>query len=286
MTPALVIARVTILESSRRRLLLALVALTALVIAGTGWGFDRLWTIRQAGRLIGPTQVHLVAAALLIVVAFMFSAVLALSASLVGSPAISADLESGLTLSILSRPVRRSDLVLGKWLGLGLLVVLYAAGAGGAELGVVYLVTGYMPPQPVPALAYVGAEGLVLLSLALLLSTQLSGMTGGVIALVAYFIAWLGGIVGGIGVALQNVPLKDVGLLTRLLLPTDGLWRGAVYALEPSSFRAAARAAGPGAAANPFSAPDAPPPAYLIWVVVWTALMLAITVGLFRRKEI
>jgi len=126
-TPALVIARVTILESSRRKLLLALVILTAIVITGTAWGFDRLWTIRQGGRLIGPTEVHLVAAALLIVIAFMFSAVLALSASLVGSPAISADVESGLTLSILSRPVRRSDLVLGKWLGLGLLVVVERA---------------------------------------------------------------------------------------------------------------------------------------------------------------
>lgn len=286
MTPALVIARITILESSRRKLLLALVILTGIVITGTAWGFDRLWTIRQGGRLIGPTEVHLVAAALLIVIAFMFSAVLALSASLVGSPAISADVESGLALSILSRPVRRSDLVLGKWLGLGLLVVAYAAGAGGAELGVVYWVTGYMPPDPLLVIVYVGAEGLVLLSLALLLSTQLSGMTGGVIALVAYFMAWLGGIVGGIGTALQNVPLRDVGVITKLLLPTDGLWRGAVFAIEPASFRAAARAAGAAAAANPFSAPDAPPTPYLIWVLIWVLLILGTTIWLFGRKEI
>lgn len=286
MTPSLVIARITILEASRRKLLLALVILTAIVIAGTAWGFDRLWTIRQGGQLIGPTQVRLVAAALLIVITFMFSAVLALSASLVGSPAISADVESGLTLSILSRPVRRSDIVFGKWLGLGILIVAYAVGAGGAELGVVYFVTGYMPPDPLLLIAYVGAEGLALLSLALLLSTKLSGMTGGVIALVAYFMAWLGGIVGGIGTALQNVALTDVGVITKLMLPTDGLWRGAVFAMEPASFRAAARAAGPAAAANPFSATDAPPVAYLIWVLFWVAAVLATTIWIFRRKEI
>jgi ABC-type transport system involved in multi-copper enzyme maturation permease subunit len=285
---AIVIARATILEAARRRLLLALVLLTVIVIAGTGWGFDKLWSIRtgRGGALITATEVRLVSAGLLILVTFMFSAVLALSSVLVASPAISGEVESGQALAILSRPIRRSDVVLGKWLGLGFLVVCYAIGSGVAELAVVSTVTGYTPPDPVQLTAYVGAEGLVLLSLALLLSTQLSGMTGGVIALVLYFMTWLSGIVGGIGTALQNSALSDVGIVGKLVLPTDGLWRGAVYAMEPSSFRAAARAAGAAGAANPFSAADAPATTFLVWTVVWVVLVMAITVALFNRKEI
>ena len=287
MPAALVIARATVLEAARRRLLLALVLLTVLVIAGTAWGFDRLWTIRSGrGVLISAAQVRLVAAGLLILITFMFAAVLALSSVLVASPAISGEVESGQALAILSRPIRRADLVLGKWLGLAFLVICYAVLSGVSELAVVSTVTGYMPPDPVQLTAYVAGEGLVLLSLALLLSTQLSGMTGGVIALVLYFMTWLSGIVGGIGTALQNTALANVGVVGKLLLPTDGLWRGAVYAMEPSSFRAAARAAGAAGAANPFAAADAPATAFLVWSVVWVVLVLAITIGLFRRKEI
>ena len=286
MPAALVIARITVLEASRRRLLLALVLMTALVIAGTAWGFDRLWTVRPQHRPITPTEVRFLASGLLILVTFMFAAVLALSAVLVASPSISSDVESGLALAILSRPVRRADVVLGKWLGLGFLVVLYAAGSGVAELAVVNLTTNYLPPDPVKLIAYVAAEGIVLLSLALLLSTQLSGITGGVIALVGYFIAWLGGIVGGIGTALQNTPLSDVGAATKIILPTDGLWRAAVYAMEPATLRAAARAAGAAGAANPFSVADPPPAIFVAWSVLWVLLVLALTVWLFRRREI
>ena len=53
---------------------------------------------------------------------FMFSFVLALGAAFVGAPSIHNDVESGVMLAILPRPVRRSEVVLGKWLGLALLI--------------------------------------------------------------------------------------------------------------------------------------------------------------------
>jgi hypothetical protein len=42
----LTIARLTILEASRRKLLLALAILTVAVIVLTSWGFSRLPTVR------------------------------------------------------------------------------------------------------------------------------------------------------------------------------------------------------------------------------------------------
>ncbi len=283
---ALTIARLTILEASRRWLLLALLVLTLIVIGGTGFGFSRLWTVTNNGRPIGELAVHTIASQLLILIAFVFAAVLALSSTLVASPTISGDVESGQVLAILSRPVRRSELVLGKWLGLAALVVLYAAGAGGLEMLVTSWVTGYMAPHPFQLIAYVAAEGLVLLSLALLLSTRLAGMTGGIIALVTYFIAWIGGIVGGVGAALNNDVLTHIGTASKLLLPTDLLWRGAVYALEPASIVAGFRAAGRGIAANPFAAIDPPPTGLLAWVGCWLVLAVGLTIWSFRLKEL
>src|SRR5947207_3321402 len=153
MPPVLVIARLTIQESSRRRLLLALLVLTLLVVGFSAWGFNKITTINQGdGTPLPPEQVAFITSQLLIVVTFMFSGVLALSAAVVAGPLISGEVESGLLLSMLARPVRRSEVVIGKWLGLGALVALYAAFAGASELAAVAWATGYLPPHPVELL--------------------------------------------------------------------------------------------------------------------------------------
>ena len=287
MPPVLVFARLTVQEASRRRLLLALLILTLLVVGFSAWGFNKITTVtRSDGTPLPPEQVTLITSQLLIVVTFMYSGVLALSAAVVAGPLISSEVESGLLLSMLARPVRRSEVVIGKWLGLAVLVTLYAAGSAFLELTAVNLATGYLPPRPIQLVAYVAAEGLALLSLGLVLSTRLSGITGGVIALVAWLMAWIAGVVGDIGTGLQNPALQNVGTVSHLLLPTDGLWRGAIYAMEPDVILTALRAAGTAGRANPFSAVDPPPAAFLAWVVVWFGLMLALSIWSFRTREI
>jgi ABC-type transport system involved in multi-copper enzyme maturation permease subunit len=138
----------------------------------------------------------------------------------------------------------------------------------------------------VQLLAYVGAEGLILLSLGLLLSTRLSGITAGVIALVAWLVAWIAGVVGDIGTGLQNEALEKVGVISHLVLPSDGLWRGAIFAMEPDSFIAALKALGTAGRANPFAATDPPPITFLLWVVIWFGIILGLSVLSFRRREI
>src|SRR6266481_9380424 len=287
MPPVFVFARLTVQESSRRRLLLALVILTLLVVGFSAWGFNKITTVtRSDGSVLPPEQVALITSQLLIVVTFMYSGVLALSAAVVAGPLISSEVESGLLLSMLARPVRRSEVVIGKWLGLAVLVTLYAAGSALLELTAVNWATGYLPPHPIELTLYVAAEGLALLSLGLVLSTRLSGITGGVIALVAWLMGWIGGVVGDIGAGLQNQAVENVGTISHLLLPTDGLWRGAIYAMEQDPFLATLLASGTVGRADPFSAVDPPPAAFLAWVVVWFALMLTLSIWSFRTREI
>jgi hypothetical protein len=56
--------------------------------------------------------------------------------------------------------------------------------------------------------------------------------------------------------------------------------------MEPDAVLATLRAGGTFARASPFSAVDPPPVGYLAWVVVWFALMLALSVWSFRTREI
>lgn len=286
MSATLVIARLMLREVLRRRLILALLFLTLLAIALTAWGFSRIPTLSQRGVPIPDAQAKLIASQLLILVMFMFSNVLALSAVFVASPALSGDLESGIALAMLSRPITRAQYVMGKWLGLAALVVAYALIAASLELLAVNAVVGYLPPRPLEFLGFLIGEGLVLLTFGLVLSTRLSGMVGGVIALILFGMAWLGGIVGGIGAAFDNELIERVGTATKLILPTDGLWRGAVYTLEPAAMLAAAAGAGPAFAANPFYAPAPPPLPYLVWCATWLAGMLALAIWSFSRREV
>ena len=281
----LVIARLVIREAARRRLLLALLLLTLVVIVLTGWGFSRIPTITQRGTPLPDIQVKLLASQFLIVTMFMFSFVLAMAAVFVATPQISGEVESGTALAILSRPISRAEYVVGKWLGLAALVAVYAGGAGIIELGVVNAVVGYIPPEPISFIAFVIAEGIVIMTFALMLSTRLSGMVGGVVALVLFGIAWIGGIVGGIGSAFDNPGITHVGTATRLLLPTDGLWRGAVYALEPQAILATGAQAGPAAAANPFYASTAAPLSFELYVAGWVVLVLGLAVYSFHTRE-
>jgi len=282
MTQVLTIARLTILEASRRKLLLALGVLTVAVIVLTSWGFSRLPTMNN----VTPAEVRLAASQLTILMAFMFSGVLALGSTLVAAPSIASDIESGIALAILPRPIRRSQLLMGKWLGLAGLVTLYAAGSGLLELLGIWIGTNYLPPNPIASIAFVAAEGIILMTLALLLSTRLSPMTGGVIALVLFFVAWIGGIALAIGITFDNSTIKAIGIGSRLLIPTDGLWHGAIYYLEPSEFLAAARVAGRARAGNPFFADSPLPWQYLLFVVGWGLAVLGLANWSFAKRDL
>lgn len=286
MTGALVVARQVVHEASRRKLLLALLVLTAIVIALTVWGISRIDDLRNGGQPLSDAQKRTIVSQLLILVMFMFSWVLSLAAVFIAAPAISGELESGVALAVLARPIARSEYVIGKWLGLLTLVVSYGIGAAAIELIAVQAVSGYQPPHPLEFLGFVLGEGIVILTFSLALSTRLAGMVGGVIAAILFGIAWMGGIVGGVGAAFNNETITHVGTATKLILPTDGLWRGAVWSLEPAIVIAAQRGLGPAVAANPFFAADPPPGVYVAWAVVWVAAMLALAIWSFRSREV
>jgi ABC-type transport system involved in multi-copper enzyme maturation permease subunit len=278
------IARITLLEASRRRLLWALVGLTIATIALTAWAFDRLVTLAREN---GVTELELTIglSQTVILVAFMFSFVLAMTAAFMAAPAVASDLESGVAQAILARPIRRTDLLLGKWLGLAIVIAAYAGASGLVDLLVIRVITGYASPDPVAAVAFLAAEAIVLLTLALVLGTRLPPIASGAIVVVIYGLAWVAGVLGAVGAFFEAPVLLQAADVSRLLVPVDGLWRGAVYALEPGAVIAVitsnARLQG-----NPFFAAEPPSLVYLGWSILWVAGVLAIGAWLLRRREL
>lgn len=278
------IARLTVLEMLRRRLFLVLLGLTLLVVAFTSWGFGQITT--NGGQPMPRVTQIAVVSQLLILVGFMFSFTLAFSAVFAGAPSLSGDVESGTALSILARPISRAEFVIGKWLGVVITILVYAIPTTALQLFMVDRVVQYVPPHPIEFVGFLALEAVVVLSLAIALSTRFAGMVGGVVALILWGVAWIGGIVGGVGTALGNDTAMHVGTATRLILPTDGMWRGGVWALEPASIIAATQNAGPTVASNPFFAANPPEALYLAWTVAWIVGFLALAIWSFSRREV
>ena len=123
----------------------------------------------------------------------------------------------------------------------------------------------------------------MLLTLALLLSTAVSPMASGVVAVGLFGATWVAGVVGGVGEALESEGVARVGTVSRILLPTDGLWRGAMNAFQDPT---ALATAGTDVEAFPFLSVSPLSAAYIVWAVVWVAMIWGLAAASFLRKDL
>jgi len=278
----IVIAALTLREASRRRVVLALAALTVVLLALSGWGFSRLVAESGAGTLTSG-EARLTGSIMLNLVMFGFSLIAALGTAFLAGPTLAGETESGIALAVLARPVRRSAFLLGKWLGLVAFGSGFVVLAGLAQCIVVRQTVDYWPPEPAVALALLAAQTILLLTLAVLLSTAISPMASGVVTVGLFGATWIAGVVGGIGAALGNASVERVGTISRMLLPTDGLWRGAMHAFQDPS---ALVQMGTGAEGFPFLSVAPLTATYLVWAAVWVAMVWALASASFLRKDL
>jgi ABC-type transport system involved in multi-copper enzyme maturation permease subunit len=279
-------AGLTLRELLRRRLVTAAGVLTVVIVAFTAWGMHRLATAVVGGEPIGEPAVRTAAASIVMLLAFLFSFVLALGAALIGGPAMAESIANGEILAVLARPVRRAEIVLGRWTGTVLALAVYAAVAGGVELLVVRAATGYAPPHPLTALAFLAGAAAVVTTAAIALATRLPALAAGVVAAMLFGLAWIGGIVETIGLTMGNQRLADAGTVVALVFPSDALWRGALYALQPAAFTAAAANQSASGVVNPFNVISPPPPAALLaWACGWIVVVMLAGTASFRTRD-
>jgi ABC-type transport system involved in multi-copper enzyme maturation permease subunit len=218
-------------------------------------------------------------------VMFGLSLIAALGTAFLAGPTLAGEIESGTALAILARPVRRSAVLLGKWLGLVVFGSGFVVLAGLAQFLIVRATVGYWPPQPAAGLALLAAQTAVLLTLGLLLATAISPMASGIVAVGLFGATWIAGVVGGVGKAVDNDSVAKVGTVSRMLLPTDGLWRGAMHAIQDPI--ALAQAGGPALEGGfPFLSDASLTGTYLAWTLIWVAAVLGLAGLAFLRRDL
>jgi hypothetical protein len=135
------------------------------------------------------------------------------------------------------------------------------------------------------AVAFLAAQAIVLLTLALLLGTRLPAIAAGAVCVVVFGLAWMAGVFSGVARVFGADALAVASEATRWLFPSDGLWRGVIYGLEPPLVTLIASGSEIGEA-SPFYAMAPPPPAFVLWSVLWVAAALALAAWSLDRREI
>lgn len=272
------VAALTLREAARRRVLRAIAVMTVVLLSLSAWGFSRL--AAEFGSLT-TGESRLASSQVLNLVMFGLSLIAALGTAFLAGPTVAGEMESGISLAVLARPVRRAAVLVGKWLGLAVFGSCFVVVAGLAQFVIVQVTMGYWPPQPVVGLALLAAQTVVLLTLALLLSTAISPMASGIVSVGLFGATWIAGVVGTVGTALGNEGVARVGTVSRILLPTDGLWQGVMHAIQDPTVLSLF-----GPIGSPFVSDSPLAVSYLLWTALWVALALALAAMSFQRRDL
>src|SRR4029078_7803547 len=93
--------------------------------------------------------------------------------ALVSADTLAGEIASGTIQAIVTKPVRRSDICRGKWLGFAALLALYLVLMLGGVMTIVYVETGYVVPNIFTGMLLIYLETLIIMSLTLASSSAL-----------------------------------------------------------------------------------------------------------------
>ncbi|MGQ9893378.1 MAG: ABC transporter permease, partial [Roseiflexus sp.] len=275
MNAILTITWLTFHEARRRRMVLAALIIGALFVALFGIG---VWLIAREMERNAPLtiqrQVHgfLLIAGLYVV--HFLTIMLAIFASV---DTVAGEITTHTIQALVTRPIRRWQVLLGKWIGFALMLTGYL---GLLSLGVIItmgLIVEYWPPNVAVGTPLLVLEALTLLSLSLLGGTRLSTLTNGVALFLLYGLAFIGSWVEQIGALLQSSDAVRIGIITSLLLPVEALWRRVAYLMQSPLANSL-----PG----PFSTTSVPSEAMVIYAVVYALVVLLLAMRSFGQRDL
>lgn len=277
MHPILTVAHLTLYEARRRKIVTAAIicAFGFLAVFSTGMFF--------AGREIAASESNLIvrqAQLVLLTVAGLYGTnfLSVLFAVLLPVDALSGEIDSGVMQTLASKPIRRADILAGKWLAHWLVVCAYLLTLAAGVLISARLTAGYVQLDIPYALLLMVLEVTLLLTITLAGGTRFSTVTNGIVALGIYGISFIGGWVEQIGALTGIQSARYIGIAASLVSPADSLWRLGIYRLQPGVVR--------GLDVGPFAAASVPNALMVWWAVAFTVLTFLLALRQFSRRAL
>jgi len=284
MNPIFILARMTFVQAIRRKIVLTglLLGLCFLVIFSIGFHMINTSSIgaipSDAGEgvqnIINTEKSSGIFLAGLYAVTFLGIAM----AALLGADTLAGEINSGTIQVIVTKPIRRSDVVFGKWLGFAGLLGLYLLLLMGGTTLSILVQSGYVAPHLAVGLVLIYLESLLIMTLAMLFSSRFSALATGGVVFGLYGLAFIGGWIEQIGAVLNSPTAVQVGILTSLIIPSESLWRRAAFEMQsPLSGLLGI---------SPFSATSVPSLLMVGYAVIYLLAVLALTVRVFQKRDL
>jgi ABC-type transport system involved in multi-copper enzyme maturation permease subunit len=273
----LTITHLTLHEAARRRILLAALVLGAAFLALFGIG------VHFIARDVDQHRTSLLERRMVltfITLAGLYAAnfLTVMTAVLLPIDTLSGEIASGVMQTLASKPIRRAEIVLGKWLASLGLVAGYLALMAGGTLLMARAIGGVAPPGIGRGLPLMLLEATVLVTLTIAAGTRFGTLTNGVIVFGLYGIAFVGSWVEQIGTMAGNEAARTVGTVASLLMPTEAMWQLAAHHMQPPIMR--------DLALTPFSPASVPSAAMVAWTAGYAAVMLMLALRGFSRRPL
>jgi ABC-type transport system involved in multi-copper enzyme maturation permease subunit len=277
MRAILTITHLTLHESVRRRILLAslLCGAAFLLLFGIGLHFmvksmpAKLIAdvVRYRGSLILLTMAGLYAANFLTI----------MTAVLLPVDTLSGEIASGVMQTVASKPIRRAEIVLGKWFGFVGMTIGYLGLLAGGVLVIARVIGHVTPPDIGIALPLMALEATLFVSLAICGGVRFSTVTNGVVAFGFFGIAFIGNWVEQIGTFAGNDTARYVGTVASLIMPSESLWQLAAWHMQPAIMRQLNLG-------GPFALASVPTPAVVWWAGGYIVALVSVAIATFRRR--
>lgn len=278
MRNVLTIAHLTLHEAMRRRILLAAAIGGAAFLAMFAIGLQLM--LREIAARGGMQVVERAVVLNMLTLAGLYATnfLMVMTAVLLPVDTLSGEIASGVIQTVAAKPIRRADIVLGKWLGHAAVLTVYFAVLAGGVLLIARGVGHFTPPNIHLGLPLMLLEGLVLLSLSIAGGTRLSTVTNGILAFGLYGLAFIGNSVEQIGTLANNEAARYVGTVASLIMPSEALWQRAAWHMQPAITQQLG--------GTPFSPVSVPSPAMIWWAAGYAVAAVAIGAWGLRKRAL
>ena len=198
--------------------------------------------------------------------------------ALLGADTLAGEINSGSIQTILTKPIRRSDVVFGKWLGFAGLLGLYALLMAGGVVLIVFFQSDYIPRNMLTGLSLIYLDSLLVMTISLAGSSAMPALATGGMVFGLYGLAFIGGWIEQIGSLMSNPTTVQIGIVTSLMIPTESLWRRAAYEMQTPL----ASTIG----ISPFGAFSVPSLLMVVYAIVYLIIALITAINIFQQRDI
>jgi ABC-type transport system involved in multi-copper enzyme maturation permease subunit len=191
---------------------------------------------------------------------------------------LSGEIASGTIQAIATKPVRRWELLAGKWLGFAGMLTLYILMMVMGVNELTRAMTGVTARHIMEGFGLMWLESMLLLCVTFCFGAWFSTLTNGVMVLGLHGLAFLGGWIEQTG-ALTNTPKAVmVGVLASVVMPSEALWRRAAFEMQAPIATAVNFV--------PFSGASVPSGMMVAYAAGYAVVFLALGARRFEKRDL